>query len=164
MTQKITVIRGDGIGPEVTDVAEAVLNLLIQRYQLPLGYTRFDWPSHAWHQAHGEMMPGDGVAQLREFDAMLLGALGDPGPLEDPSRFVLSDSVSLAPLLALRKQLDLWACERPAHWLPGAPQYLADPRAREVDMLVIRENSEGEYSGQGGRLAPGTAQDTRRYA
>ena len=155
----IALLPGDGIGPEVTDVAEAVLNLLIQRYQLPLGYTRFDWPSHAWHQAHGEMMPGDGVAQLREFDAMLLGALGDPGPLEDPSRFVLSDSVSLAPLLALRKQLDLWACERPAHWLPGAPQHLADPRAREVDMLVIRENSEGEYSGQGGRLAPGTAQE-----
>ncbi|MGB1923109.1 MAG: isocitrate/isopropylmalate family dehydrogenase [Alcanivorax sp.] len=89
----IALLPGDGIGPEVTDVAETVLNLLIQRYQLPLGYTRFDWPSHAWHQAHGEMMPGDGVAQLREFDAMLLGALGDPGPLEDPSRFVLSDSV-----------------------------------------------------------------------
>ncbi len=155
----IALLPGDGIGPEVMDVAEAVLDLLIQRYQLPLGHTRFDWPSHAWHQSHGQMMPSDGVAQLREFDAMLLGALGDPGPLEDSSRFVLSDSVSLAPLLALRKQLDLWACERPARWLPGAPQYLADPRAREVDMLVIRENSEGEYSGQGGRLAPGTAQE-----
>ena len=133
----IALLPGDGIGPEVMDVAEAVLDLLIQRYQLPLGHTRFDWPSHAWHQSHGQMMPSDGVAQLREFDAMLLGALGDPGPLEDSSRFVLSDSVSLAPLLALRKQLDLWACERPARWLPGAPQYLADPRAREVDMLVF---------------------------
>ena len=155
----IALLPGDGIGPEVMDVAEAVLNLLIQRYQLPLSHTRFDWPSHAWHQDHGQMMPSDGVAQLLEFDAMLLGALGDPGPLDEPSRFVLSDSVSLAPLLALRKQLDLWACERPARWLPGAPQYLADPRAREVDMLVIRENSEGEYSGQGGRLAPGTAHE-----
>ena len=151
----IALLPGDGIGPEVMDVAEAVLDLLIQRYQLPLGHTRFDWPSHAWHQSHGQMMPSDGVAQLREFDAMLLGALGDPGPLEDSSRFVLSDSVSLAPLLALRKQLDLWACERPARWLPGAPQYLADPRAREVDMLVIRENSEGEYVSQGGRLRKG---------
>ena len=136
-----------------------MLNLLIQRYRLPLEHTRFDWPSHAWHQSHGEMMPSDGVAQLRAFDAMLLGALGDPGPLDEPGRYVLSDSVSLAPLLALRKQLELWACERPARWLPGAPQYLADPRARDVDMLVIRENSEGEYSGQGGRLAPGTAQE-----
>ena len=118
----IALLPGDGIGPEVMDVAEAVLDLLIKRYQLPLGHTRFDWPSHAWHQSHGQMMPSDGVAQLREFDAMLLGALGDPGPLEDSSRFVLSDSVSLAPLLALRKQLHLWACERPARWLPGAPR------------------------------------------
>ncbi|MED5388749.1 MAG: isocitrate/isopropylmalate family dehydrogenase [Pseudomonadota bacterium] len=158
-TLNIALLPGDGIGPEVMEVAEAVLNLLIQRYRLPLSHARFNWPSHAWHQAHGQMMPDDAVTQLRDFDAILLGALGDPGPLDDPYRFVLSDSISLAPLLTFRKQMDLWACERPARWIPGATQYLADPRANEVDMLVIRENSEGEYSGQGGRLAAGTPQE-----
>ncbi|MAX53934.1 MAG: 3-isopropylmalate dehydrogenase [Alcanivoracaceae bacterium] len=158
-TLNIALLPGDGIGPEVMDVADALLEQLIQRYQLPLAATLFPWPSHAWYQQHGQMMPDDGVAQLRRFDGILLGALGDPGPLDDPERFVLSDSISLGPLLALRKQLDLWACERPARWLAGAPQYLADPRAKDVDMLVIRENSEGEYSNQGGRLRAGTADE-----
>ena len=158
MTKRLNIalLPGDGIGPEVMAVAEQVLALLIDRFQLPLSYTSFPWPSHAWHQQHGQMMPDDGVEQLRAFDAILLGALGDPGPLDDTDRFVLPDSISLSPLLALRKQLDLWACERPARWQPGAPQYLSDPRANDVDMLVIRENSEGEYSNQGGRLRAGT--------
>ena len=158
MTKRLNIalLPGDGIGPEVMAVAEQALTLLIDRFQLPLSCHSFPWPSHAWHQQHGQMMPDDGVDQLRAFDAILLGALGDPGPLDDPDRFVLPDSISLSPLLALRKQLDLWACERPARWQPGAPQYLSDPRANDVDMLVIRENSEGEYSNQGGRLRAGT--------
>ncbi len=161
MTKRLNIalLPGDGIGPEVMAVAEHALTLLIDRFQLPLTYTSFPWPSHAWHQQHGQMMPEDGVKQLRSFDAIILGALGDPGPLDDPDRFVLPDSISLSPLLTLRKQLDLWACERPARWQPGAPQYLSDPRANDVDMLVIRENSEGEYSNQGGRLRAGTPQE-----
>lgn len=161
MTKRLNIalLPGDGIGPEVMAVAEHALTLLIDRFKLPLTYTSFPWPSHAWHQQHGQMMPEDGVKQLRSFDAIILGALGDPGPLDDPDRFVLPDSISLSPLLTLRKQLDLWACERPARWQPGAPQYLSDPRANDVDMLVIRENSEGEYSNQGGRLRAGTPQE-----
>jgi tartrate dehydrogenase/decarboxylase/D-malate dehydrogenase len=91
---------------------------------------------------------------------MLLGALGDPGPTSDGHRYVLPDGISLAPLLSLRKDFDLWACERPARFYPGARQYLADPRSRQMDMLVIRENSEGEYVNQGGRLHRGTAYET----
>lgn len=158
-TLNIALLPGDGIGPEVMAVAEQALDTLIQRHQLALRFTLFPWPSHAWHQQHGEMMPADGVAQLAEFDGILLGALGDPGPLDNPQRYLLSDSISLSPLLRLRKELDLWVCERPARWAPGATQYLADDRARAVDMLVIRENSEGEYSGQGGRLRAGTADE-----
>lgn len=101
-------------------------------------------------------MPPDALAQLQRFDAILLGALGDPGPAYDNARYLLPDSVSLAPLLQIRKHFDQWVCERPARLLPGAHQYLADVRARNVDMLVIRENSEGEYVGQGGRLRQGT--------
>ncbi|EKF74136.1 tartrate dehydrogenase [Alcanivorax hongdengensis A-11-3] len=156
---RLALLAGDGIGPEVMAVTDAILATLIRQHQLPVEVDNLPWPSHQWHQQHGEMMPADAVRTLRGYDGLLLGALGDPGPLDDPQRYLLSDSVSLAPLLTLRKELDLWACERPARWLPGTPCYLADPRARDVDMLVIRENSEGEYTGQGGRLRRGTADE-----
>ncbi|SFR75456.1 tartrate dehydrogenase/decarboxylase / D-malate dehydrogenase [Marinobacter daqiaonensis] len=155
-TLRIAVTPGDGIGPEVVTEAVHCLEALREKHQLPLEWTRFPWPSHAWHEMHGEVMPHDAMAQLADYDAILLGALGDPGPLDDPDRYLLPDSVSLAPLLDMRKGFDQWVCERPARLLPGARQYLADERARDVDMLVIRENSEGEYVGQGGRLRQGT--------
>jgi len=153
---KVAVLPGDGIGPEVMDVTLRVLHGLVEHGGPSLEFSEFQWPSHAWYQTHGESMPANWQGQLGAHDAILLGALGDPGPLDDPSRFVLPDGVSLAPLLAIRKGFDQWACERPAKLLDGAPQYIRDERAREVDMLVIRENSEGEYVGQGGRLRPGT--------
>lgn len=161
MTQptRIAVTPGDGIGPEVVDEAVRCLETLRQGHNLALEWTSFPWPSHAWHQQHGETMPIDALAQLRAYDAILLGALGDPGPLDDPERYLLPDSVSLAPLLQMRKGFDQWVCERPARLLPGARQFLADERARDIDMLVIRENSEGEYVGQGGRLRQGTPEE-----
>ncbi len=152
----IAVTPGDGIGPEVIAEAIRCLEVLRQKHALPLDWTRFPWPSHAWHEEHGESMPEDALEQLGKYDAILLGALGDPGPADDPDRYLLSDSVSLAPLLQMRKGFDQWVCERPARLLPGARQYLADDRAKDIDMLVIRENSEGEYVGQGGRLRQGT--------
>ncbi len=156
-TWRVAVMPGDGIGPEVMDAALEVLAALpAPRFR----WTKLEWPSHQWHQAHGEMMPADWRAQLSGFDALLMGALGDPGPADDPGRYYLPDGVSLAPLLQLRKGFDLWACERPAAPMPGAPNYLSDPRSLETDMLVIRENSEGEYVDQGGRLAPGTPRET----
>ena len=155
-TTRIAVTPGDGIGPEVMAEAIRCLEVLRAKHRLNLEWTRFPWPSHAWHQEHGVCWPQDALDQLREFDAILLGALGDPGPADDPERYLLPDSESLAPLLALRKGFDQWVCERPARLLKGARQYLADDRARDVDMLVIRENSEGEYVGQGGRLRKGT--------
>lgn len=147
---------GDGIGPEVMAVATGVLEQVARRSALDMTLERLPWPSHRWYREHGEMMPADALDRLAAYDALLMGALGDPGPGEDSDRHVLPDSVSLEPLLRIRKGFDLWACERPAVWYEGAPRYLADPRAAEVDMLVIRENSEGEYVGQGGRLRPGT--------
>lgn len=152
----IALMPGDGIGREVMAAAEQVLTLLREQDDLPLRWHVLEWPSTAWYQQHGQMMPDDALTQVCEYDALLLGALGDPGPLSDPQRYCLPDGISLAPLLSFRKGLDLWACERPARWLPGAPRYLADPRATEVDLLVIRENSEGEYVNQGGRLGRGT--------
>ena len=150
---------GDGIGPEVMAAAAEGLAALDRQTPLGLTWDWLDWPSTDWHRQHGEMMPADALTRVQAYDALLMGALGDPGPLTDAERYCLPDSVSLAPLLQFRKGLDLWACERPARLLPGAPQYLADPRAAEVDMLVIRENSEGEYVNQGGRLHRGSADE-----
>lgn len=152
---RIAVTPGDGIGPEVVAEAVRCLELLKSRHNLPLEWTNLSWPSHAWHEEHGESMPEDALEQLQAYDAILLGALGDPGPVSDPNRYLLPDSISLAPLLDMRKGFDQWVCERPARLLPGARQYLADERAKDIDMLVIRENSEGEYVGQGGRLRKG---------
>lgn len=149
---RIAAMPGDGIGTEVMDATLRVLAEL----DVPLEWERLDWPSTAWHRNHGAMMPDDALEYVRDYDALLLGALGDPGPADDATRYVLPDGISLSPLLTLRKGLDLWACERPARLFPGGVQYLADPRARDVDMLVIRENSEGEYVNQGGRLHRGT--------
>jgi tartrate dehydrogenase/decarboxylase/D-malate dehydrogenase len=153
---RVAVLPGDGIGPEVMAQAVRALEALAAKDGPALEMTRFDWPSTAYHAVHGRMWPEDWRDQLAAFDAILLGALGDPGPTSDPGRYVLSDALSLSPLLDIRKGFDQWACERPAVRLPGAPQFLADPRAEELDMLVVRENSEGEYVGQGGRLAVGT--------
>lgn len=156
-TWRIAVLPGDGIGPEVVAQATRALDALAAAdTELAIEYDQFEWPSHAWHEAHGESAPADYLEQLADYDAILLGALGDPGPVDDPKRYLLSDSASLSPLLEIRKGFDQWACERPVRPLEGAPQYLADPRARNIDMLVIRENSEGEYVNQGGRLAAGT--------
>lgn len=157
---RVAVLPGDGIGPEVVAQARRAIDALVASDDsLSIECHSFVWPSHAWHQAHGESAPADYLQQLAGFDAILLGALGDPGPSSDPERYLLSDAVSLAPLLQIRKHFDQWACERPCRPLPGAQQYLADPRAESIDMLVIRENSEGEYVNQGGRLAPGTSHE-----
>ena len=158
-TMRIAITPGDGVGPEVIAEAVRCLEVLREKHHLKLEWTRYPWPSHAWHEEHGEVWPQDALEQLRSYQAILLGALGDPGPMNDPDRHLLPDSVSLAPLLEMRKGFDQWVCERPARLLPGARQYLKDERAKDIDMLVIRENSEGEYVSQGGRLRKGTADE-----
>ncbi len=156
---KVAVLPGDGVGPEVMAVALRALRALADHGGPDMELVEFPWPSHDWHRRHGEMMPADWREQLGAHDVILLGALGDPGPADSPDRYLLPDGVSLQPLLAIRKGFDQWACERPAVLIDGAPQYIRDDRARDVDMLVIRENSEGEYVGQGGRLRPGSASE-----
>ncbi|MES1928007.1 3-isopropylmalate dehydrogenase [Salinisphaera dokdonensis CL-ES53] len=156
-TWHVAVLPGDGIGPEVIAQATRAIDALVAADPaLAIEYETFEWPSHAWHEKHGESAPADYLQRLEKFDAILLGALGDPGPADDPNRYLLSDAVSLSPLLEIRKGFDQWCCERPCRPMKGAPQYLADERANDIDMLVIRENSEGEYVNQGGRMAVGT--------
>ncbi|MBA2475342.1 MAG: tartrate dehydrogenase [Actinobacteria bacterium] len=140
MTHRIAVIPGDGAGPEVVAEARKVLDALgleLQWHELPWGTRHF--------HATGAMMPPDALEVVREHDAVLLGAVGDPS---------VPDHVTLwGLLLPLRQGLDLWANLRPARLLEGVPSPLAGRPS--VDMLFVRENTEGEYSGVGGRAHEG---------
>jgi tartrate dehydrogenase/decarboxylase / D-malate dehydrogenase len=135
---RIALLPGDGVGPEVTAEARRAVEAL----GLPLTWTELPWGS-AWYHEHGAMMPPDALDVLRSHDAVLLGAIGDPS---------VPDDVSLwGSILHIRQRLDLWANVRPARLLDGIPCPLAGRGPADVDMLFVRENTEGEYSGVGGR-------------
>jgi tartrate dehydrogenase/decarboxylase / D-malate dehydrogenase len=140
MTHRIAVIPGDGAGPEVVAEARKVVDAL----RLDLAWTELAWGTEHYHET-GSMMPPDGLDVVREHDAVLLGAVGHPS---------VPDHVTLwGLLLPLRQGLDLWANLRPARLLDGVPSPLAG--SPKVDMLFVRENTEGEYSGIGGRAHRG---------
>lgn len=141
----IALIPGDGIGKSVTDAAFKVLMAVAKRGGFNLEGTRFPW-SCAYYRETGAMMPADAIETLRKFDAIYLGAVGWPAEVPD--------SVSLhGLLLPIRKAFVQYANIRPHKLLPG----VAGPLRSEVfDILCIRENTEGEYSGAGGRVHSGT--------
>ena len=137
---RIAVIAGDGAGPEVVAEARKALDAL----GLDIEWTELPWGTAHFHE-HGAMMAPDALDVVRAHDAVLLGAVGDPS---------VPDHVTLwGLLLELRQKLDLWANVRPARLLDGIRSPLAGDRS--VDMLFLRENSEGEYSGIGGRAHRG---------
>jgi tartrate dehydrogenase/decarboxylase/D-malate dehydrogenase len=140
MTHRIAVIAGDGAGPEVVAEARKAVDAL----GLALEWNELPWGTAHYH-AHGSMMPADALETVRAHDAVLLGAVGDPS---------VPDHVTLwGLLLPLRQGLDLWANLRPCRLLEGVPSPLAG--APSVDMLFVRENTEGEYAGIGGRAHRG---------
>jgi tartrate dehydrogenase/decarboxylase/D-malate dehydrogenase len=140
MTHRVAVVAGDGAGPEV--IAEA--RKVVDAAGVDIAWTDLPWGTAHYH-AHGEMMPPDALETVRAHDAILLGAVGDPS---------VPDHVTLwGLLLPLRQGLDLYANLRPARLLEGVPSPLA--REATVDMLFVRENTEGEYSGVGGRAHRG---------
>lgn len=139
---RIALLPGDGVGAEVVVEARKVVDAL----GLEIEWSELDWGSDYYHR-HGRMMPEDGVEVVRGFDAVLMGAVGDPS---------VPDHVTLwGLLLPMRQALDLWANVRPARLLPGVPCPLAGKGPADVDMMFLRENSEGEYSGVGGRAHQG---------
>ncbi|MFJ1290795.1 tartrate dehydrogenase [Paracoccus yeei] len=141
---KIALIPGDGIGVDVTEATMQVLAAAGTRFGFTLEPTRFDWSCETY-LATGRMMPEDGIEQLRPFDAIFLGAVGWPA--------TVPDSVSLhGLLLPIRKAFDQYANIRPHRLLPGVEGPL---KAEGFDILCIRENTEGEYSGAGGRVHQG---------
>lgn len=141
----IALIPGDGVGLDVTAAAWSVLQTAAKTSGFALAGTEFPW-SCKFYRDTGRMMPEDGIETLRGFDAILLGAVGWPAEVPD--------SVSLhGLLLPIRKAFVQYANIRPHRLLPGVTGPL---RAEGFDILCIRENTEGEYSGAGGRVHQGT--------
>jgi tartrate dehydrogenase/decarboxylase/D-malate dehydrogenase len=146
-TFKIAVIPGDGIGSEVVPEGIRVVDAAAKRFGLRFEWEHFPW-SCEFYRATGAMMPGDGLAQIRNHDAVFLGAVGFPG---------VPDHVSLWGLLIpIRRQFQQYANVRPVRLMPGIASPLAGRKTGDIDMIIVRENSEGEYSAVGGRFAEGT--------
>lgn len=138
----VAILPGDGIGREVMPPALDVLEAVGRRYGFDFRWTEHDWSCDRYRST-GAMMPADGIAQVRQRDAILLGAVGWPG---------VPDHVSLwGMLIPLRRELRQYACMRPVRLLRGVTSPLANRTPEDVDILVIRENNEGEYSQIGGR-------------
>src|SRR5210317_1289241 len=143
MAYNIALIPGDGIGREVIPEGVKALEVLAKRYNFDLAFTEFPF-SCSYYLEHGEMMPEDGLEQLSPFDAILLGAVGDPA---------VADHVSLwGLLLPIRRRFDQYVNLRPVRLLKGISSPLANRCPEDIDFLVVRENTEGEYSNTGGRL------------
>jgi tartrate dehydrogenase/decarboxylase / D-malate dehydrogenase len=143
---RIASIPGDGIGREVTPAAHEVLAEVGRRHDITFEYDEFDWSCERYLR-EGTMMPEDGLDQLRHHDAIFLGAVGAPG---------VPDHVSLWGLLIpIRRTFRQYVNLRPIRVFEGVGSPLRDARPGEVDLVVVRENVEGEYSEIGGRLGRG---------
>ena len=141
---KIAVIAGDGIGPEVISEGIKVLNAVAEiDKSFEFEFTHFPWGCE-YYKETGKMMADDGIEQLLKHDAIFLGAVGAPG---------VPDHISLWDLLlVIRKKFDQYINLRPVKLLKGAPCPLKDVTEKDVDMIFVRENTEGEYAGSGSWL------------
>ena len=149
-TYKIAAIPGDGIGPEVIAAGLEVLNVCAQREGFGLQVEHLDWGSN-YYRRHGVMMPAGGHEMLKDFDAIYFGAVGDPE---------IPDHVTLWGLrLPICQGLDQYANLRPARLLPGIAGPLRNVAPADLDWVIIRENSEGEYAGNGGRVHRGLPEE-----
>jgi tartrate dehydrogenase/decarboxylase/D-malate dehydrogenase len=150
-THRIAAIGGDGIGPEVIAAGLQALEVSAERDGgFKLDVETFDWGSN-YYRKHGIMMPADGAERLRSFDAIYFGAVGAPD---------IPDHVTLWGLrLAICQPLDQYANVRPTRILPGITSPLRHVSGPELDWVIVRENSEGEYAGVGGRVHKGAPQE-----
>ncbi len=146
---RIALYPGDGIGAEVTEATVGVLKALETKLGLfQLEFVSFDWGVQ-YYDRHGVVAPDDFIQTLDAFDAIFLGAVGYPERLPD--------YITLSPLIRLRQAFDLYACLRPARTFPGVRKPLAG--GADIDLVVVRENSEGEYVNNGGRFHEGSAEE-----
>ncbi|WP_250517062.1 tartrate dehydrogenase [Caballeronia sp. INDeC2] len=151
-TYRIAVIPGDGIGVEVMPEALRALDTASRRFGIALEYEHIEWASCDYYLAHGQMMPDDWKPRLQACDAILFGAVGWPAKVPD--------HISLwGSLLKFRREFDQYINLRPARLFDGVPSPLAKRKAGDIDFMIVRENTEGEYSSVGGVMFEGTERE-----
>ena len=156
-TKRIAVIAGDGIGKEVMPEGIRVMQAAASRFGIDLQFDHFDFSSWDYYERHGQMLPDNWKEQIGGHDALYFGAVGWPQKI--------ADHVSLwGSLLLFRREFDQYVNLRPARLMPGviAPVVRRDGSRREpgeIDMFIVRENTEGEYSSIGGRMFVGTERE-----
>ena len=154
---KVAAIPGDGIGKEVMPEGLRAVDAAARRFGFELDLMRVDWASCDWYAAHGQMMPDDWKQRLEGVEALLFGAVGWPA--------AVPDHVSLwGSLLKFRREFDQYINLRPARLFDGVPCPLVDAKGRprragEIDFLIVRENTEGEYTNLGGTMFAGTERE-----
>jgi tartrate dehydrogenase/decarboxylase / D-malate dehydrogenase len=146
-TYNIAVIAGDGIGKEVTPEGLKVLNVVAQRFGFALNFIPIDWANCDYYAKYGQMMPDDWKQQLADVDAIYFGAVGWPE--------TVPDHISLwGSILKFRREFDQYINLRPARTFEGVPAALVN--SKDIDFMIVRENTEGEYSTIGGIMYEGT--------
>lgn len=149
---KIAVIPGDGIGQEVMPEGVRVLEAAADKFGIALDIVPFDWACADHYTRHGRMMPEDWFERLSGFEAIYFGAVGWPA--------VVPDHISLwGSLIQFRRGFDQYVNLRPARLMPGVPAPLAGRKPGDIDMWIVRENTEGEYSTVGGKMFEGTERE-----
>ena len=142
---KIATIAGDGIGKEVVPESLKVLKEAAKKHQFQIQFDEFDFASCDYYQKNGKMLPDDWKDKIGSHDAIYFGAVGDPDKVPD--------HISLwGSLLKFRREFDQYINLRPVKLFDGVPSPLANKKPGDIDMLIVRENTEGEYSSVGGRM------------
>jgi tartrate dehydrogenase/decarboxylase/D-malate dehydrogenase len=150
-SHRIAVIPGDGIGPEIVPEGLRVLDAVSRKFGIHFAYDHFDWCSRHYVR-HGTMMPLDWKDQIGGHEAIYFGAVGAPDIVADHTAVWES-------LIKIRRDFDQYVNLRPVRLMPGVPAPLANRRPGDIDFLVVRENTEGEYSSVGGRMFEGTERE-----
>lgn len=152
MKHAIAIIPGDGIGQEIMPEALQVLDWVQSRYHIEFELHHKDWAHCDYYLKHGSMMPEDWKPQLQACEAILFGAVGMP--------HLVPDHISLwGSLLKFRREFDQYVNLRPVKLMPGVPCPLANKKPGDIDFMVVRENTEGEYSAVGGKMFEGTERE-----
>ena len=149
---KIATIAGDGIGKEIVPESLKVLKETAKKHQFHIHFDEFDFASCEYYKKNGKMLPDDWKEKIGKHDAIYFGAVGDPAKVPD--------HISLwGSLLKFRREFDQFVNLRPVKLFEGVPCPLANKKPGDIDMLIVRENTEGEYSSVGGRMFKDTERE-----
>ncbi|NTA40199.1 tartrate dehydrogenase [Agrobacterium salinitolerans] len=149
---RIALIEGDGIGKEVVPEGVRVLEAVARKFDIGLSFDSFDFASCDYYEKHGQMLPNDWKEKIGRHDAIYFGAVGMPDRVPD--------HISLwGSLIRFRREFDQYVNLRPCRLMPGVPSPLANRKPGDIDFVVVRENTEGEYSSVGGIMFAGTERE-----